>query len=155
MQKYLEMRSDDNDALLVTLDASHVRLKISGVEIRLRNLGKQVKVEQIHPHKFRRTMATRAIERDVTNMMYPYMTFNDDTEVTHSQMLDDGSVKVYIETPVEDGFKNLTCLLAEYQYENHGYDEKELNYWKAFIQNNAHIIMELAKEGGFVNATAV
>ena len=115
MQKYLEMRSDDNDALLVTLDASHVRLKISGVEIRLRNLGKQVKVEQIHPHKFRRTMATRAIERDVTNMMYPYMTFNDDTEVTHSQMLDDGSVKVYIETPVEDGFKNLTCLLPEYQ----------------------------------------
>ena len=135
MQKYLEMRSDDNDALLVTLDASHVRLKISGVEIRLRNLGKQVKVERIHPHKFRRTMATRAIERDVTNMMYPYMTFNDDTEVTHSQMLDDGSVKVYIETPVEDGFKNLTCLLPEYQYENHGYDEKELNYWKAFIQN--------------------
>lgn len=100
-------------------------------------------------------MATRAIERDVTNMMYPYMTFNDDTEVTHSQMLDDGSVKVYIETPVEDGFKNLTCLLPEYQYENHGYDEKELNYWKAFIENNAHIIMELAKEGGFVNATAV
>lgn len=81
------------------------------------------------------------------NMMYPYMTFNDDTEVTHSQMLDDGSVKVYIETPIEDGFKNLTCLLPEYQYENHGYDEKELNYWKEFIQNNAHIIMELAKEG--------
>lgn len=88
-------------------------------------------------------------------MMYPYMTFNDDTEVTHSQMLDDGSVKVYIETPVEDGFKNLTCLLPEYQYENHGYDEKELNHWKEFIQNNAHIIMELAKEGEFVNATAV
>ena len=89
------------------------------------------------------------------NMMYPYMTFNDDTEVTHSQMLDDGSVKVYIETPIEDGFKNLTCLLPEYQYENHGYDEKELNHWKKFIQNNAHIIMELAKEGGFLNATAV
>lgn len=88
-------------------------------------------------------------------MMYPYMTFNDDTEVTHSQMLDDGSVKVYIETPIEDGFKNLTCLLPEYRYENHGYDEKELNHWKEFIQNNAHIIMELAKEGGFVNATAV
>ena len=47
--------------------------------------------------------------KDVANMMYPYMTFNDDTEVTHSQMLEDGSVKVYIETPVEDGFKNLTC----------------------------------------------
>ena len=57
------MRSDDNDALLVTLDASHVRLKISGVEIRLRNLGKKAKVERIHPHKFRRTMATRAIDK--------------------------------------------------------------------------------------------
>lgn len=63
LQKYLEMRSDDNDALLVTLDAPHVRLKISGVEIRLRNLGKQAKVERIHPHKFRRTMATRAIDK--------------------------------------------------------------------------------------------
>ena len=88
-------------------------------------------------------------------MMYPYMTFNDDTEVTHSQMLEDGAVKVYIETPVEDGFKNLTCLLPKYQYENQGYDEKELEHWKEFIQNNAHIIMELAKEGGVVNATAV
>ena len=79
-------------------------------------------------------------------MMYPYMTFNDDTEVTHSQMLEDGSVKVYIETPVEDGFKNLTCLLPNYQYENHGYDEKELVHWKEFIQNNAHIIIDKSKE---------
>lgn len=63
LQEYLKMRSDDNDALLVTLDAPHVRLKISGVEIRLRNLGKQAKVERIHPHKFRRTMATRAIDK--------------------------------------------------------------------------------------------
>lgn len=75
-------------------------------------------------------------------MMYPYMTFYDDTEVTHSQMLEDGSVKVYIETPVEDGFKNLTCWLPKYQYENHGYDAKELEHWKAFVQNNAHIIIE-------------
>ena len=63
LQEYLEMRSDDNDALLVTLAAPHVRLKISGVEIRLRNLGKQANVERIHPHKFRRTMATRAIDK--------------------------------------------------------------------------------------------
>lgn len=76
-------------------------------------------------------------------MMYPYMTFHDGTEVTHSQILGDGSVKVYIETPVEDGFKNLTCLLPKYQYENHGYDEKELVHWKEFIQNHAHRIMVL------------
>ncbi len=76
-------------------------------------------------------------------MMYPYMTFNDDTEVTHSQMLEDGSVEVYIETPVEDGFKNLTCRLPKYEYENHGYDENELKHWKEFIQNHAHRIMVL------------
>ena len=75
-------------------------------------------------------------------MMYPYMTFHDGTEVTHSQMLEDGAVKVYIETPVEDGFKNLTCLLPKYEYENHGYDEKELAHWKEYIRNNAHIIIE-------------
>ena len=43
--------------------APHERLKISGVEIRMRKLGRQLNLEKIHPHKFRRTMATRAIER--------------------------------------------------------------------------------------------
>lgn len=76
-------------------------------------------------------------------MMYPYMTFQDGTEVTHSQMLEDESVKVYIETPVEDGFKNLTCWLPKCQYENHGYDEIELAHWIEFIQNHAHRIMVL------------
>lgn len=47
----------------VTLDAPHDRLKISGVEIRLRQLGRQLKLDRIHPHKFRRTMATRAIDK--------------------------------------------------------------------------------------------
>ena len=92
--------------------------------------------------------------KDATHMMYPYMTLNDDTEVTHSQVLTDGSVKVYIETPVEGGFKNLTCILPMYQFENHGYDADELKHWKEFVQNNAHIIMELAKGGGFVHAAA-
>lgn len=45
-------------------------------------------------------------------MMYPYMTFNDDTEVTHSQMQDNGTVKVYIETPIEGGFKDLKTILG-------------------------------------------
>ena len=47
----------------LTLDAPHDRLKISGVEIRLRQLGRQLKLDRIHPHKFRRTMATRAIDK--------------------------------------------------------------------------------------------
>lgn len=63
LQKYLSSRSDDNPALFVTLDAPHNRLKISGVEIRLRELGRRTNLPRIHPHKFRRTMATRAIDR--------------------------------------------------------------------------------------------
>ena len=56
-------RKDNDEALFVTLDAPHDRLKISGVEIRLRQLGRQLKLDRIHPHKFRRTMATRAIDK--------------------------------------------------------------------------------------------
>lgn len=60
---YLAGRHDDNPALFVTLDSPHNRLKISGVEIRIRELGKRMNIEKIHPHKFRRTMATRAIDK--------------------------------------------------------------------------------------------
>ena len=63
LKDYIESREDDNKALFVTLDAPHDLLKISGVEIRLRQLGRQLELEKIHPHKFRRTMATRAIDK--------------------------------------------------------------------------------------------
>ena len=63
LQAYLEGRNDENPALFVTLDAPHDRLKISGVEIRIRELGRSVNLTKIHPHKFRRTMATRAIDK--------------------------------------------------------------------------------------------
>ena len=60
---YINSRSDDNPALFVTLDAPYDSLKISGVEIRLRRLGRELGINRIHPHKFRRTMATRAIDK--------------------------------------------------------------------------------------------
>lgn len=63
LQDYIRSRTDDNPALFVTLDAPHSRLKISGVEIRLRELGRNLGLTKIHPHKFRRTMATRAIDK--------------------------------------------------------------------------------------------
>ena len=63
LKQYLEKRTDNNPALFVTLDAPFHRLKISGVEIRLRKLGRLLHLERIHPHKFRRTMATRAIDK--------------------------------------------------------------------------------------------
>lgn len=63
LKDYLDLRIDNNPALFVTLDAPFDRLRISGVEIRLRELGRLVGLHKIHPHKFRRTMATRAIDR--------------------------------------------------------------------------------------------
>lgn len=63
LQDYLASREDNNPALFVSLDGRHKRLEISGVEIRLRQLGRKLSLERIHPHKFRRTMATRAIDK--------------------------------------------------------------------------------------------
>lgn len=63
LRQYIEGRTDRNEALFVTLDAPYDRLKISGVEIRLRQLGRKLELERIHPHKFRRSMATRAIDK--------------------------------------------------------------------------------------------
>lgn len=63
LQAYLESRTDDNPALFVTLDNPHDRLRISGVESRLHNLGERLNIHRVHPHKFRRTLATRAIDK--------------------------------------------------------------------------------------------
>lgn len=63
LQAYLEERNDNNPALFVSLDSPHDRLKISGVEIRMRDLGRSINIKKVHPHKFRRTMATRAIDK--------------------------------------------------------------------------------------------
>lgn len=65
LQEYIESRKDNNSALFVTLDYPYDRLKISGVEIRLRELGRALNLSRIHPHKFRRTMATRAIDKGI------------------------------------------------------------------------------------------
>ena len=63
LQRYLESRTDENPALFVALSSPHCRLTIGGVETRLRNLGKRVGLHKIHPHKFRRTLATLAIDK--------------------------------------------------------------------------------------------
>ena len=63
LEEYLKERSDDNPALFVTLNQPNERLKISGVEIRVRKLGKELNINKVHPHKFRRTLATRAIDK--------------------------------------------------------------------------------------------
>ena len=63
LRRYLDDRDDENPALFVTLQKPHDRLQISGVEIRLRELGRRLDIPRVHPHKFRRTLATVAIDK--------------------------------------------------------------------------------------------
>ena len=63
LKNYIESREDDNPALFVSLLKPYNRLEISGVEIRLRKIGKKLAIPKVHPHKFRRTLATRAIDK--------------------------------------------------------------------------------------------
>lgn len=63
LQEYLDSRTDDNNALFVSLKAPHTRLTIGGVESRVREIGKRLEIEKVHPHKFRRTLATKAIDK--------------------------------------------------------------------------------------------
>ena len=63
LQEYLDNRTDDNPALFVTLRAPHERIRIGGIEHRLREIGKRLNIQKVHPHKFRRTLATMAIDK--------------------------------------------------------------------------------------------
>lgn len=63
LQRYLNERKDENEALFVSLQSPNERLQISGVEIRLRQLGRKLNIPKVHPHKFRRTLATMAIDK--------------------------------------------------------------------------------------------
>lgn len=63
LQNYLNSRRDENPALFVSLQKPHKRLQISGIEVRLREYGKRLGLSKVHPHKFRRTLATMAIDK--------------------------------------------------------------------------------------------
>ena len=63
LQNYINSRTDDNPALFVTLRSPYDRIKIGGIEVRLREMGKTLNIEKVHPHKFRRTLATMAIDK--------------------------------------------------------------------------------------------
>ena len=63
LQNYLDTRADNNEALFVSLKAPYNRMKIGGIELRLREMGKRLNIEKVHPHKFRRTLATVAIDK--------------------------------------------------------------------------------------------
>lgn len=60
---YLQSRTDSNPALFVSLQAPYNRISIGGIEVRLRQLGRRLGINKVHPHKFRRTLATMAIDK--------------------------------------------------------------------------------------------
>jgi hypothetical protein len=89
-----------------------------------------------------------------TNMMYPFMTLDDNAEIVHSEMGNDGRVKVYIEKPdAKDGFHRATCYLPSYTWEDiFGFSDEELDRYKKVIESTAHLIIEFSQKGGFSNA---
>lgn len=90
-------------------------------------------------------------------MLYPFLTLNDDTEIVHSEILEDGSVKVYVETPDEkDCFHHMTVYLPSYRIaEVYNYTYEEFQNYMKVIRSTAHLIMRFAEKGGFDNASAV
>ena len=90
----------------------------------------------------------------IHNMMYPFMTLDDNAEIVNSEMGKDGRVKVYIEKPdAKDGFHRATCYLPSYTWEDiFGFSDEEIDRYKKVIESTAHLIMEFSQKGGFSNA---
>ena len=87
-------------------------------------------------------------------MLYPYMTLEDDTEIVHSEMSADGTVKVCIERPIEGGFHSATCELPGYKWSDVvGFSEADIHEFAEIIESGSHLIMRFAKSGGFEHAS--
>lgn len=95
LARYLNSRTDDNPALFVSLQKPHKRLQISGVEIRLRKLGRRLGIAKVHPHKFRRTLATRAIDKGMPIEQVQQLLGHSKIETTMAYaMVDQNNVKL-------------------------------------------------------------
>lgn len=86
--------------------------------------------------------------------MYPFLTLDDKTEIVHSEMHSDGSVKVYVEKPDEkDFFHNAVCYVPGYQREeSNSFSQEELARYDKVIRSTAHLILEFSQRGGLMNA---
>ncbi len=85
-------------------------------------------------------------------MMYPYMTLADETEIVHSQIIEeDGKQKVIVhfERPTEDGFDSARCVLPEYKWIlKQGYSDEEIAVFEQLLHSNAHLLYRYAENGG-------
>lgn len=86
-------------------------------------------------------------------MMYPFLQLDDLTEIVHSDMDADGKVKVYVEKPVDGGFKSAYCILPDYEWkEIQGFTNSEISHYQEIIESVAHLIIRFSQKGGFENA---
>ena len=87
-------------------------------------------------------------------MMYPFLTLDDGTEIVHSEMRSDNTVKVYVEKPDEkDCFHHAACILPGYTWQDvAGFDSAAIARYEEIIRSTAHLILRFAQEGGFDNA---
>jgi len=85
-------------------------------------------------------------------MMYPYIILSDETEVTHSHILernDRKEVEVHFERPTDDGFDTARCILPSYEWiKKEGFNVAEIRFFEQFLQHNAHLFFRYAEEGG-------
>ena len=88
-------------------------------------------------------------------MWYPFITLDDDTQIVHSEMLEDHTVKVYMETPDEKCcFRHATCTLPKYEWSDiYHYSETEIKHLEKVIRSMAHLIIEFSQKGGIENAS--
>lgn len=94
LQNYLNERSDDEEALFVSLKAPFTRLEIGGVETRLKKLGEALNIDKVHPHKFRRTMATTAIDKGMPIEQVQKLLGHEKIDTTlHYAMVNQSNVK--------------------------------------------------------------
>lgn len=85
-------------------------------------------------------------------MMYPYITLDDETEITHSHIIEHGDaqlVEVHFERPAEHGFDSARCVLPTYQWKfSEGFSNEELAFFDEFLRHNAHLLYRYAAQGG-------
>jgi len=95
LKQYLDSRRDDNPALFVSLLKPYNRLEISGVEIMLRKIGRKIGADKVHPHKFRRTLATKAIDKGMPIEQVQHLLGHAKIDTTlEYAMVDDSNVKI-------------------------------------------------------------
>ena len=85
-------------------------------------------------------------------MMYPYMTLSDETEIVHSQLIEDKGIKkviVNFERPTDNAFDSARCELPEYKWtEKEGYSDEEIAFFEKLLHSNAHLLYKYAANGG-------